>query len=128
MARDQDGTLRRASWEERDKMNAIYFPVPGREFITPRMFTEPEALQNVLNRASEEDNTYEFVLDRACFNFEPDDPLYISTVETTYEAIDRNGHYEFLKSTRHFGPMAFYLVRMRKMDGLLLHSIKQRRY
>lgn len=91
------------------------------------MFTDPEALQNVLDRASEQDNTYEFILDRACLQFEPDDPLYISTAEATYDAIDRKGHYDFLKSTRHFGPMVFYLVRVRKMDGMLIHSINQRR-
>lgn len=128
VARDPDGTLRQASWEEREKMNAIYFPHPGRSFITPKMFTEPGALQKVLDRGSEEDNTYEFVLDHACYHFEPDDPLYISTVETTYDSVDRKAHYDLLKSTRHFGPMVFYLVRMRKMDAILLHSIQHGRY
>ncbi|CAL8072878.1 unnamed protein product [Orchesella dallaii] len=127
VARDPDGTLRQATWQERDKMNAIYFPTEGREFIPPKMFTQPLALQTVLDRASEEDNTYEFVLDRACLQFEPEDPLFINAAETTYETIDRAGHYDFLKSTRHYGPMVFYLVRMRKMDNILLHCIKHGR-
>lgn len=108
-------------------MNSIYFPSPGREFVTPKMFTDPEAFQSVLERASEQDNVYEFILDRACLQFEPDDPLFILTAESTYDAIDRRGHYDFLKSTRHFGPMVFYLVRVRKMDGLLLHSMVEGR-
>ncbi len=51
VSRDPDGTLRYATWEEREKMNAIYFPSPGKEFIVPKMFTDPEAFQSILDRA-----------------------------------------------------------------------------
>lgn len=127
VARDPDGTLRHASWEERDKVNSIYYPREGKEFYTPKMFTDPDLLRSVLDRASEQDNTYEFVLDRACLQFEPDDASFISICEKTYQTIDRQQHYDFLKSTRHFGPMVFYLTRTRQMDNLLLYSIKHER-
>lgn len=109
-------------------MNSIYFEKEGREFLTPKMFMESELLKSVLGRASEQDNTYEFVLDRACIQFEPDHPSFISICETTYQTIDKRQHYDFLKSTRFFGPMAFYLVRTRQMDNLLMHSIRHERY
>lgn len=127
LARDPNGTLRKASWEEREKMNKIYFPTPGRAFVTPKMFTDPQILKEVLSRASAEDNTYEFVLDRACLQFEPDDPIYISAVETVYDTINSRQHYDYLHSTRHYGPMVFHYLRFRNIDNLLSFYIKEER-
>jgi len=123
VARDQDGTLRQASWEERDKLNRIYFPQKYREVKAPKMFTDVNILKEVLARATPEDNTYEFILDRACVQFEPDDPMYITAVEVTYETIDSKGHYDYLKSTRHYGPLVFHLLRHRKVDNLLMFNL-----
>ena len=127
VARESDGTLRHASWDEREKANKIYFPTDMKVFRTPKMFTDPEVLETVLSRASPDDNVYEFVLDRACLQFEPDDPLYISVVEKVYETVDSRQHYDYLYSTRHYGVMVFYLVRLRKMDRLLIHYIQKER-
>ncbi|CAG7717475.1 unnamed protein product [Allacma fusca] len=92
VARESDGTLRHATWEEREKMNKIYFPTPSKCFKTPKMFTDPELLQSVLARAM---------------------------VETTYDVVDSRKDYDYLRSTRHYGGMVFYLTRLRKMDRLL---------
>ena len=40
VVREPDGTLRKASWEERDRINQIYNPVEGRQLTTPTMFQE----------------------------------------------------------------------------------------
>ena len=40
MARDPDGILREASWEERQKMCQVYFPAFGREIHVPKMFED----------------------------------------------------------------------------------------
>ena len=40
IVRDPDGILREASWEERQKMNQIYLPAPGRQIRMPKMFEE----------------------------------------------------------------------------------------
>lgn len=109
-------------------MNNIYFPYKDRAFFVPKMFSDPEVMQSVLDRASKTDNTYEFILDRACTQFDPDDPQYISVVERTYDHINEMRHYDFLKSTRHYGPLVFYLTRTRKMDNLLLYNIQKERY
>ncbi len=40
VARDTDGTLRTATLDEKRRMRQIYFPIPGRELIMPKMFEE----------------------------------------------------------------------------------------
>jgi small subunit ribosomal protein S22 len=127
ICRDPDGTLRYGNWEERSKVNNAYFPTPGRTHKIPPLFIDRNVLHEVLERASPTDNTYEFVLDRASLQFEPDDPKYIEVVEYTYASIDKKQNYDYLSSTRHYGPMVFYLVRTRQMDNLLIHYIKSER-
>jgi small subunit ribosomal protein S22 len=38
--REPNGNLRTAYHSERDRLNQIYFPIPGREIVTPKMFEE----------------------------------------------------------------------------------------
>lgn len=68
---------------------------------------------------------YEFVLDRACAQFEPDDPEYHRITSATYEAIEARRHYQMLHSTRHYGPMCFYLAWNKNMDNLLIALIQK---
>lgn len=56
MVREPDGTLRTASWEERERMLQTYLATPGREIELPKMFTEPH-LTSVLD-----DGKYAFLL------------------------------------------------------------------
>lgn len=44
VVREHNGTLRHATWQERDRIVPIYFPKPGKELQKPRMF-ENEYLQ-----------------------------------------------------------------------------------
>ncbi|XP_013773613.1 28S ribosomal protein S22, mitochondrial-like isoform X3 [Limulus polyphemus] len=120
VVRDTDGTLRKAKRGERHRMNQTYFPQNGRKHKLPIMF-EDEHLDNLLQREK-----YEFVLDRACLQFEPDDPDYIKIIEKTYQHIDTTRSFNELRSTRHFGSMAFYFVVARKMDNLLLDMIQRK--
>ncbi|EFX81875.1 hypothetical protein DAPPUDRAFT_302775 [Daphnia pulex] len=117
VVRDPNGVLREASWEERQRMCQIYFPVPGRKINVPKMFEEGN-IQNCLDR-----DEFEFVLDRACAQFDPDDPEYISVTRKTYDFVDENTKYTSLRPTRHFGPMVLHLVLSKKMDNLLFHFI-----
>lgn len=119
VARDPDGILREASWEERQKMCQVYFPAFGREIHVPKMF-EDQHLDDCLSQEA-----YEFVLDRACTQFEPDDPDYIRVTRKTYDHIDKTGKYADLRSTRHFGPMALHLVLSKQIDGLMFHFISK---
>ena len=42
--REPSGRLRKATWEERDRMNFIYFPKPGRKYEVPELLKD-EGLQ-----------------------------------------------------------------------------------
>ncbi len=63
------------------------------------------------------------MLDRACAQFDPDDPEYISVTRKTYDFVDENSKYTSLRSTRHFGPMVLHLVLSKRIDNLLFHFI-----
>ena len=38
--REPSGRLRKAAWEERDRMNFIYFPKPGRKYEMPELLKD----------------------------------------------------------------------------------------
>ena len=40
--REPNGRLRKATWEERDRMNLIYFPKPGRKHEMPALLKDTE--------------------------------------------------------------------------------------
>jgi len=120
VVRDPEGVLKEASWEEKQRMCQIYFPIPGRKLKTPKMF-EDEHLQSCLSRGE-----YEFVLDRACSQFEPDDPEYIRVSRKTYDHVNNTQEYAALRSTRHFGPMVLHFVLGKQMDNLLAHLITRK--
>ena len=71
---------------------------------------------------------YNFILDNACLQLEPDDPDYQRIVGEVYSAVDENMHYEILQSTRHFGPLCFYLTWNKCMDNLLAYFINNEGY
>jgi len=118
VVREPDGTLKEATWDVRDRMNQVYFPKICRKSKMPRMF-EDENLQNLLGRKE-----YEFILDRACAQFEPDHPDYQRVTSITYQHVNDNDGFEKLRSTRHFGPLAFYLTWFKNIDNLLLELIE----
>lgn len=118
VVREPDGTLRDADWDVRDRLNQIYFPRAGREVLCPKMF-EDDYLKDLLVREE-----FLFILDRACIQFEPDDPKYQEVASTTYNYINDNRLFEKLRSTRHFGPLVFYLVWNNNIDNLLLDLLE----
>lgn len=74
VVRETDGRLRQARWEERDRMNQIYFPKEGRHLTLPQMLTSshlPHVLQGGASHRHEE------VLDLCNLQCEPDSPDYI---------------------------------------------------
>ena len=42
MTRDKNGTLRHASWDERDRWTQIFIPAHGRKLFPPKMFEEQQ--------------------------------------------------------------------------------------
>ncbi|XP_040860152.1 28S ribosomal protein S22, mitochondrial [Ochotona curzoniae] len=119
VVREPSGRLRKASWEERDRMIQIYFPKEGRRVLPPVIFKE-ENLKNMYSQ-----DRYVDVLNLCVAQFEPDSREYIKVHRQTYEDIDQHGKYDLLRSTRHFGGMAWYLVNEKRIDGLLVDQIQR---
>lgn len=116
--RDPDGTLRDADWDTKERMNKIYFP-KKRTTIEPPLMFQDNYLESLLNRRE-----YVFILDRACLQFEPNDPEYQKIVSITYQHINDNDGFDLLRSTRHFGALAFFLVWNKTIDNLMLELIE----
>ncbi|XP_060829818.1 small ribosomal subunit protein mS22 [Bombus pascuorum] len=114
VVRESNGTLRQATCNERHRMNQIYFPINGREIHTPQMFFHPY-LSDLLDKGE-----FEFILDRACLQFEPDDPEYHRVTKEVYSYVDKLNKFDVLRSTRHFGPLVFQLAWENNIDKLLL--------
>ncbi|XP_047450210.1 28S ribosomal protein S22, mitochondrial [Mugil cephalus] len=119
VVREPNGTLRKATWEERDRLIQVYFPREGRKLIAPLMFKE-ENLKMVFSEDRHED-----VLNFCLVQFEPDSSDYIRVHKATYEDLDKHGKYDLLRSTRHFGGMTWYLVKARRVDGLIVDMLKK---
>ncbi|XP_054011897.1 28S ribosomal protein S22, mitochondrial [Hylaeus anthracinus] len=119
--REPDGTLRHAMRDERNRIDQAYFPVEGREMDTPKMFEDPY-FKDLLKREE-----FLFILDRACLQFEPDDPLYHSIVNKVYNCVNVQRKFNSLRSTRHFGSFVFHLAWTKNIDNLLVDVITHKR-
>lgn len=117
--RQADGKLESATMDVRRRMNQIYNPMRGRKLIIPQMF-EGWHLNRCLDAGR-----YEFILDRACIQFEPYDVDFHRVTSITYQHINDNNNFDSLRSTRHFGPMAFFLAWHKMIDNLLLDMLKR---
>uniref|UniRef100_A0A182TWZ9 Uncharacterized protein n=1 Tax=Anopheles melas TaxID=34690 RepID=A0A182TWZ9_9DIPT len=117
VVRHPDGTLQEAPYEMRKRLNQIYFPLTGRSIHQPPMF-EDEHLQRLL-----EEGKYEFVLDRACVQFEPYEKDYHHITAKVYQHINESRSFDALRSTRHFGPFVFFLDYLRNgIELIVLYS------
>ncbi|XP_067851541.1 28S ribosomal protein S22, mitochondrial [Heptranchias perlo] len=119
VVREPNGVLRKATWEERDRMIQVYFPRDGRRITPPPVFKN----ENLLVVFTQD--RYEDILDLCLLQFEPNSADYIRVHHQTYEDIDKHGKYDLLRSTRHFGGLVWYLVNRRKIDGLLIDMIQR---
>lgn len=119
VVRQRDGTLENADAKIRKRINQIYFPLEGRKVRVPRMF-EPENLKRCLDR-----NEYEFVLDRMCIQFEPYEQEFHDISSQVFQHINDNKQFDALRSTRHFGPMSFFLAWHKMIDDLVIDMVKR---
>ncbi|XP_067394749.1 small ribosomal subunit protein mS22 [Emydura macquarii macquarii] len=119
VVREPSGVLRKATWEERDRMIQVYFPREGRKVVPPALFKD-ENLMTALH-----EGRYEDILNLCIAQFEPDSASYIRIHHRTYEEIDKCAKYDLLRSTRHFGGMVWYLVNKKRTDGLLIDMIQR---
>lgn len=74
-----------------------------------------------------EKGEFEFILDRACIQFEPDDRQYHDITLNTYCRLNEQMAFDKLRSTRHYGPLCFYLALTKNIDNLLLENLRDDR-
>lgn len=119
VVRQIDGTLETADAKIRKRINQIYFPQQGRKIRIPRMF-EAENLKKCLDRSD-----YEFVLDRMCVQFEPYEQEFHDISSQVYQHINDTKQFDILRSTRHFGPMSFFLAWHKMIDDLVIDMVQR---
>jgi small subunit ribosomal protein S22 len=118
VVREPDGALKEASYDIKKRVWQIYFPLKDRTFTEPKIFEE----DNFKRLLSEEQ--YQFLLDRACLQYEPEEQQFHDISSRVYLHINEHMHFESLRSTRHFGPMAFFLAWHKIIDNLLLDMVR----
>ncbi|KAG5675927.1 hypothetical protein PVAND_005784 [Polypedilum vanderplanki] len=118
VVREPNGELKEASYDIKKRAWQIYFPLNDRSFREPKIFEE-ENFKRLL-----EEGQYQFLLDRACLQYEPDEQKYHDITSRIYLHIDEHLKFESLRSTRHFGPMAFFFAWHKMIDNLLLDMIR----
>lgn len=118
--REPDGTLRFPNHEERSRLNHIFFSDKSKSIDCPKLFEEKNLIK-LLDRKE-----YVYALNRACVQFEPDDPRYVRVTSQVYNYIDRKNDFDKLRSTRHFGPMSLYLAHTKNADNLILEMLAKK--
>jgi len=113
--RDIDGSLLMAPWDAKERLSQMYNPREGRHVVVPAMFNE-DNLESMIK-----EKRYRYILDRACAQFEPDDPQFLRTTHRVFNAVDKARDYEMLWSLRHYGSLAFYLVWHDMMENFLAY-------
>jgi len=117
VVRETNGTLRKANYDEREKMLQTYFPKKGNTNYVPQMF-EPAQLEECLKQKK-----YMILLKKACNIFEPNDPNFLRVTHRIYQHVSEAKDFDILHSTRFFGPMVFYLAWNNQLDHLLAHML-----
>ncbi|KAL7851451.1 hypothetical protein AOLI_G00218070 [Acnodon oligacanthus] len=121
VVREPSGTLRKAAWEERDRIIQVYFPKNGRKLSAPPIFIE-ENLKVAFGQ-----NRHEEVLKHCLVQFEPDSAEFQRVHALTYEDIEKFGKYDLLHCTRFFGGLVWFLASSRRIDGLLVDMLQRER-
>lgn len=117
--REVDGTLRYPTHAERSRLNHIFYPQNKRSIEEPKLFEEKNLLR-LLKKGE-----YLYVLNRACIQFEPDDPRYVNVTSQVYNFINEKNDFDLLRSTRYFGPMSLYLAYNDNIDDLLVDMLNR---
>lgn len=122
LVRENDtGVLREGTWDERDRMQFIYWPKEGQHHeIVPML--QDEHLPRVFDQLRHKD-----ILDFINIQCEPDAPDYLRVHECVYDDLEQRQMYHLLDSTRHYGGMVFYYVTRKKTNTLLGYYIRQNR-
>lgn len=114
------GILRESKWEQRERMNELYWPTEGRDY-KPKQITQDEHLmRNVFTQLNHEN-----LLDYIHFQFSLDSPDYIRVLHSVYDDIAERKSYNLLRHTRYFGGLAFYHVQKQGTANIFEYFVTQ---
>lgn len=119
IVRQTDGTLKYAPMDVAKRIKQLYVPLNGRKIRTPKMFDDEE-LQRCL-----EEHKYEFILNRVIVQYDPYEPEYHRITSKVYQHLNESKEFDQLRSTRHFGPMAFFYAWHKIIDDLLYDMVRR---
>ncbi|KAI0988916.1 hypothetical protein GJ496_000688 [Pomphorhynchus laevis] len=115
--RDTDGKLCTSAYDDRRRWMQTFLNRRLRSSHIPVMFSEAH-INNPL-----ELQHYKYILERACLQFEPDDPEFVRVCLKVYFHINKQKHFESLRGTRFYGSMVFYLCWYKQIDNLLSYYL-----
>jgi len=117
VVRETDGLLRKAGWDERDRVMQIYYPSPYRTMSKPRWVHDMSVPLS--------QNLHSNMLEQIYGEYEPDSAEYVKLTRKVYDHIDQNCLYDLLRSNRFYGCFVFYLAKHSNLDGLLKYMINE---
>lgn len=82
--------------QNQKKWFQIYFPIRGRSLREPSMVLDESLFNKLLEKKS-----YEFILDKACIQYEPDEPQFHHMTAKVYQYCNQHAEYEPLRLTIH---------------------------
>jgi len=116
------GILREANWEERDRINNIYWPRKHEEEEIPGILEEPHLSIN-FDRHKHED-----VLDLLYTHLvQIDAPEHLEMLHRVYEDIGQRKGFDVLSSTKYYGGMVWYFVVNKRSSELIDHYYSSKR-
>jgi len=102
------GVLREGNWDERERMEFMYWPKEGQTYETAPMLLD-ENLPFMFN-----EGRHCQVLDFINVQWQVDAPDYQRVLNAVYEDLAVREAFHHLKSTRYYGGMVFYFVTNKK--------------
>lgn len=120
VVRNTDGMLEYASDDIAKRVKQLYIPADGRKIREPKLFQEESFFKECLDQGN-----YKFLLDRLCVQYEPYVQQYHELTSKVYSEVDEKKAFECLRSTRHFGPLVFFLAWHKRIDNLLCDLIER---
>lgn len=120
VVRNPDGSLEYASDDIAKRVKQTYIPADSRRIREPKIFSDEAAFKDCLVQGN-----FKFLLDRLCVQYEPFEKEYHELTSKIYSEVDEKKAFDSLRSTRHFGPLVFFLAWHKKIDNLLCDLIER---
>ncbi|KII61731.1 28S ribosomal protein S22, mitochondrial [Thelohanellus kitauei] len=108
LVRHQDGSLKLAPWDVRERINIVYFGSDSDMYPPPKFISSEKLLKEALKL-----DKHLYILNYALSTCSPDSPNYIKVLEVIFRDIIFKKKYSLIEMTPFFGPFIYFAC----MDG-----------